>query len=63
MVANIDLSWQGTKIKAVYTGGAGPVCECMGLCLLKGSVESGGVDIGAAKFFIRLPVLKLTNQK
>ena len=33
---------QGFKRKAVYTGGAGPVCKCMGQCTLEGSVQGGG---------------------
>ena len=42
MVAGSNLSWQGTKRKAVYTEGAGPVCKCMGQCTLEGSVQVGG---------------------
>ena len=39
------------KERAVYTGGPGPVCKCMGQCTLEGSVQGGGVYIGGAKFF------------
>ena len=42
---------QGFKIKAVYTGGAGLVCKCMGQCTLEGSVQGGGSRPGGAKFF------------
>ena len=33
---------QGFKRKAVYTGGASPVCKCTGQCTLEGSVQGGG---------------------
>ena len=33
---------QGFKRKAVYTGGAGPVCNCTGQCTLEGSVQGRG---------------------
>ena len=36
-----NLSWQGTKRKAVNTEWAGSVCECMGQCTLEGSVQGG----------------------
>ena len=42
MVAGSNLSWQGIKRKAVYTGGTGPICKCMGQCTLEGSVQGGG---------------------
>ena len=42
MVAGSNLSWQGIKRKAVYTGGAGPICKCTGQCTLEGSVQGGG---------------------
>ena len=42
MVADLNLSWQGFKRKAVYTEEAGLVCECTGQCTLEGSVHSGG---------------------
>ena len=42
MVVGSNLSWQCFKRKAVYTEGAGPVCECTGQCTLEGSVLSGG---------------------
>ena len=42
MVAGSNLSCQGFKRKAVYTGGAGPVCKCTGQCTLQGSVQGGG---------------------
>ena len=42
MVLGSNLSWQGLKRKAVYTAGAGPVCQCMGQCTLEGSVQGGG---------------------
>ena len=42
MVAGSNFSWQGIKRKAVYTGGAGPVCKCMGQCTQEGSVQGGG---------------------
>ena len=41
MVAGSNFSWQGIKRKAVYTGGAGPVCKCMGQCTLEGSLQGG----------------------
>ena len=46
MVAGSNFSWQGIKRKAVYTGGAGPVCKCMGQCTLEGSVQGGDRDLG-----------------
>ena len=42
MVVGSNLSWQGFKRKAVYTEGAGPVCQRMGQCTLEGSVHRGG---------------------
>ena len=42
MIADLNLSWQGIKKKAVYTKGAGPVCKCLGQCTLEGSVQGGG---------------------
>ena len=42
MVLGLNLSWQDTKRKAVYTVGAGPVCKCTGQCTLEGSVQGGG---------------------
>ena len=51
MVSGSNLSWQGSKRKAVYIEGAGPVCKYKGQCTLEGSVQGGGVDIGGAKFF------------
>ena len=42
MVVGSNLSWRGTKREAVYTKGAGPVCECTGQCTLQGSVQGGG---------------------
>ena len=41
MIAGSNLSWQGFKRKAVYTEGAGPVCNCTGQCTLEGSVHCG----------------------
>ena len=42
MVAGLNLSWQGIKRMAVYTGGPGLVCKCTGQCTLEGSVQGGG---------------------
>ena len=42
MVAGSNLSWQDISRKAVYTGGAGLVCKCIGQCTLEGSVQGGG---------------------
>ena len=42
MIADLNLSWQGIKKKAVYTKGAGLVCKCSGQCTLEGSVQGGG---------------------
>ena len=42
MVVGLILSWEGFRRKAVYTEGAGPVCECTGQCTLEGSVQGGG---------------------
>ena len=39
MVVGSSLSWQGFKIKAVYTKGAGLICKCMGQCTLEESVQ------------------------
>ena len=50
MVADLNLSWQGIKRKAVYTGGAGLVCKCTGQCTLEGSVQVGGERPGGTKF-------------
>ena len=36
MVVGSNLSCQGIKRKAVYSGGAGPVCKCAGQCKLEG---------------------------
>ena len=46
MVAGSNFSWQGIKSKAVYTGGAGPVCKCMGQCTQEESVQGGDRDLG-----------------
>ena len=61
MEAGSNLSWQGTKRKAVYTKGAGPICKCMGQCTLEGSVQGGGYTLGMQNFFNVL--LKLTSQR
>ena len=42
MVAGSILSWQCIKRKAVYTKGAGPVCECTGQCTLEGNAVGWG---------------------
>ena len=42
MVAGSNLSRQGIKRKAVYTKGAGPVCECTGQCTLEASAQGRG---------------------
>ena len=39
MVVGSNLSKQGIRGKAVYTGGAGPVCKYTGQCTLEGSVH------------------------
>ena len=41
MVVGSNLSWQGVKRKAVYTGGVGLICKCTGQCTLQGSVHGG----------------------
>ena len=52
MVAGLNLGWQGAKKKAVYTRGAGSLCECTGW---------GSGHLGVQIFFNWL--LKLTNHK
>ena len=44
MVAGSNFSWQGIKRKAVYTGGAGPVCKCTEQCTGWG-IETWGCNI------------------
>ena len=59
MVVGSNLSWQGIKRKAVYTGGTGSVCKCTGQC-----TQGGGVDTGGAKFFylvIKIDQLETTK--
>ena len=74
MVADLNLSWQGIKRKAVYIKEAG---KCMGQCTLEGSVQGGGIDTGGKVFLIDFKIdqsemtkshmfsmsLRLTNHK
>ena len=50
MVVGSNLSWQSTKRKAVYTGGAGPVCKCTGQCIL--GVYRVGIKTWGCKIFL-----------
>ena len=59
MVAGSHLSWQGIKIKAVYTAGSGLVC--MDSVHWKGVYRVGHRDLGVQNFFNWF--LKLTNEK
>ena len=50
MVVGSNLSWQSIKRKAVYTGGAGPVCKCTGQCIL--GVYRVGIKTWGCKIFL-----------
>ena len=61
MVAVSNLSWKGIKRKAVYTEGAGLVCNVRGSVHWKGVCRVGDRDLGVQNFFNWF--VKLTNQK